>query len=254
MNCSVERAPGARVDGTVTEGLALPGLRGFPMERFRSAAPSIDEFIPDMTSGAGRMMGGFLRVLRTLASILVVSIVAGLVALMWPRQITQVGRTIVEAPGPTFGIGLLTVIAACALVIALLLTICLPPIVLLALGAAGLFGWASLGMLVGERFFKAINAPQSAPLWPAAVGTLIISAVSTGLGLLWCLGIISGIATFVAGCFGLGAVVLTRFGARRYAPVHRAVVPPQPPMPAPSTNVNDESNAELPFRPDDPEV
>jgi hypothetical protein len=100
--------------------------------------------------------------------------------------------------------------------VALLLTICLPPLVLLALAVAGLFGWAGVGALVGERFLKAVNARQATPVWSAALGTLLISLVAAGLGFLPCIGVVAWIATFVVGCFGLGAVVLTRFGTRPY--------------------------------------
>jgi hypothetical protein len=213
FNCTIDRASGARVDGTVIEGLSIPGTRfrafeGVPME-FPTTV---------VNEGPGWVLRLILRTIRALVSIVVVSIAAGLVALIWPRQTAQVGSTVLEHPGPSFGIGLLTLLAAGALMVALLLTICLPPIVLLALAVAGLFGWAAVGALVGERFLKAVNAPQPTPVWSAALGTLLISLVAAGLGLLPCIGVVGGIAAFVVGCFGLGAVVLTRFGTRQYIP------------------------------------
>ena len=228
LNCSIDRAAGARVDGTVIEGLPIPGMRFPAFEGFPTQFPT-----PVVTHGGGRVLELILGVIRGLVSILVVSIVAGLVALIWPRQTAQVGSTVLETPGPSFGVGLLTILAAGALMIALLLTICLPPLVLLALAVAGLFGWASVGALVGERFLKAINARQVTPMWSAALGTLLISLVAAGLGVLPCIGIIGWIATFVVGCFGLGAVVLTRFGTRRYVSARaRAYQPAEQPSSA----------------------
>ncbi|NIV31368.1 MAG: hypothetical protein GWN58_18290, partial [Anaerolineae bacterium] len=71
------------------------------------------------------MLDWTLRAIRRVIAVLVVAAVAGLVALIWPHQTAQVGRTVIGAPWPSFGIGLLTVVAATALVIALALTICL---------------------------------------------------------------------------------------------------------------------------------
>ncbi|MEA3340610.1 MAG: hypothetical protein U9R15_11640, partial [Chloroflexota bacterium] len=124
--------------------------------------------------------------------------------------------TVVEAPGASLGIGLLTAFAAATLAIALLFTICLSPIamlVALALGVAGLFGWIGVGALVGQRLMQALNARTSAPLWAAGLGTLVITLVTAGLGALPCLGVLGVFLTFILGCLGLGAVVLTRFGA-----------------------------------------
>jgi hypothetical protein len=150
---------------------------------------------------------------------LVIAAVAGLVALIWPQQIAQVGKAAIEAPGPSFGVGLLTVVAAVALVIALAITICLSPaaaLLALALGAAGLFGWACIGALIGERLLRAFKAREVAPLWAAGLGTLVITLISGGLSIAFCLAPLGWLITFIAGCLGLGAVALTRFGTLPY--------------------------------------
>jgi hypothetical protein len=73
--------------------------------------------------------------------------------------------------------------------------------------------------------FKAFNATNIAPIWAAGLGTLIITAVvalvDAGLGTLaclWCLKPLIWTMAFTAGCVGLGAVVLTRFGTQIYPP------------------------------------
>lgn len=220
-NCDLEREEGARVEGRVTEGIPLPGFRFERWLNMPRVAPRVVSPPSLWDSGLGRVLHWTLRVMRSLAAILVVATVAGLVALIWPHQTTRVGRTVVEAPGPSLGIGLLTMIAAAALVIALAVTICLSPVAALAalaLGAAGLFGWAAVGAVVGERLLQALNARQVVPLWAAGLGTLLITLVTAGLGTAFCLAPLGWLMVLILGSMGLGGVVLTRFGTAAYRP------------------------------------
>jgi hypothetical protein len=217
-NCDLEQEEGARVDGGVIEGIPLRGLR---FERLRDAPARIPSLRSIWTSGTGQVLDWTLRVIRRVITVLVVAAVAGLVALIWPHQTAQIGRTVIEAPWPSFGIGLLTVVAATALIIALALTICLSPaaaLVALALGAAGLFGWIGVGAQVGERLLQALNVREIAPLWAAGLGTLLITLVGMGLSVAFCLALLGWLVILVLGCLGLGAVVLTRFGTMAYVP------------------------------------
>jgi len=226
-NCDVEQEEGARVDGSVVEGVPL---REFRFERWRDFPIALPSPPVSWASGTGRALAWMLRVVRSVVGILVVAAVAGLVALIWPNQTTRLGRTVVEAPGPSFGIGLLTAVAAIPLIILLAITICLAPVsalAALALGAAGLFGWIGIGALVGERLLRALKAREIAPLWAAGLGTLLITLVSAGLSVAFCLAPLGWLLVFVLGCLGLGAVVLTRFGTTDYVPY--GSTPPLPP-------------------------
>jgi hypothetical protein len=248
-NCDLEQEEGARVDGGVIEGIPLRGLR---FERLRDA-PTRTPSLPGLwASGAGRVLDWTLRAVRRVIAVLVVAAVAGLVALIWPHQTAQVGHTVIEAPWPSLGIGLLTVIAATALVIALALTICLSPaaaLVALALGAAGLFGWIGVGAQVGERLLQALNVRKIAPLWAAGLGTLLITLVGMGLSVAFCLAPLGWLTVLVLGCLGLGAVVLTRFGTMAYVP--STGEEPGPSRPAPPAPV--QTAAEVPEPPELPE-
>jgi purine-cytosine permease-like protein len=107
------------------------------------------------------------------------------------------------------------------LVTALAITICLSPaavLVALALSAAGLLGWLAVGARIGRRFLRALKAGKVTPLWSASLGTLIITLVAVGLSNAFCLSPLGWLLTFLVGCFGLGAVVLTRFGTVHYVP------------------------------------
>jgi hypothetical protein len=237
-NCDLEQKPGARVDGGIIEGIPLRGLQ---LDRVRGV-PQIPSLPKIWASGPGRVLNWMLRAIRSLVAIMVVAAVAGLVALIWPQQTAQVGQTVVEAPLPSLGIGLLTVVAGTALIVALAITICLSPVAILAalaLSAAGLFGWIAVGGVVGERLLRALNAREIAPLWAAGLGALLITLIGTGLSSAFCLAPLGWLMIFVLGSIGLGAVVLTRFGTTAYVPAAspgsgppRLTPPPQALAPA----------------------
>jgi len=235
-NCDINQKEGARVDGGIIEGAPLRGLR---LENGRGFPVPVPSLPTSWVSGPGRVLKWVLGVIRGVVAILVVAAVAGLVALIWPRPMALVGRVVTEAPWPSFGIGLLTVAAATALIIALTVTICLSPVAALAalaLGAAGLFGWIGIGAVVGERLLQALNV-HSAPLWAAGLGTLLVTLIGAGLSAAFCLAPLGWLLIFGLGCLGLGAVVLTRFGTTAYTPStgseHHPPRPTQPPTPAP---------------------
>jgi hypothetical protein len=214
-NCDLEQKAGARVGGGIIEGVPLRGLQ---LDRVRGV-PQIPSLPKIWASGPGRVLNWMLRAIRSLVAIMVVAAVAGLVALIWPQQTAQVGQTVVEAPLPSLGIGLLTVVAGTALIVALAITICLSPVailVALALSAAGLFGWIAVGGVVGERLLRALNAREIAPLWAAGLGALLITLIGTGLSSAFCLAPLGWLMIFALGSIGLGAVVLTRFGTTAY--------------------------------------
>jgi hypothetical protein len=175
--------------------------------------------------------------LRTTVTTLVIAAIGGIVALIWPEATTQVERTVFESPGASLGVGLLTVIASVAMIIALAITICLSPLaalVALALGAAGLFGWIAIGARVGRRLLAALDTGDVAPLWTTALGTLLITLITLGLTAAFCLAPLGWLLIVVIGSFGLGSVVLTRFGTTPYTPdAHpKGIAPVSPPAPA----------------------
>jgi len=228
-NCNIEVEEGARIDGSIVEGIPLRGLHFDQWPEFPGVPIPPSPPLASWVAGPERVLSWMLKIMRGVVGVLVIAAVAGLVALMWPRQTAQVGRTVVEAPWPSFGIGLLTVGAATALIIMLAITVCLSPVAALAalaLGAAGLFGWIGVGMLVGERLLQALNARGIAPIWAAGLGTLLITLISTGLSAAFCLAPFGWLMVCVLGCLGLGAVVLTRFGTTDYVPSHPTSPPP----------------------------
>jgi hypothetical protein len=224
-NCDIEREDGARVDGDIVEGPSLRGLPfadwGEPGLRIQIPSPEAEPF---WLSGPEQLLRWIFRIVRSLVTILVIAAIGGVVGLIWPQATAQVGRTAFESPGASLGVGFLTIVAATALIVALAITICLSPaaaLVALLLGAAGLLGWVAIGARIGERLLGALGAGEVAPLWVAGLGTLVITLITVGLTAGLCLAPLGWVLIFVVGCFGLGAVVLTRFGTMAYVPGQR---------------------------------
>lgn len=233
LNCDLEQETGARIEGDVIEGLPFRGFRfeGVPEPSEVPTPPPV----PFYVSGVRKAFAWMLKLVRGVITVLVISVMGGLMTLIWPREVNQVGETIFNEPLPSAGVGLLTVIAALTLIITLAITICLSPAALLlafALGMAGLFGWVSVGAEVGRRLLRSLrSAPtEMEPIWVTGLGTLLITTLSLGLGAALCLAPLGWLLTTALVLVGLGAVVLTRFGTKPYSPNRpRPTEPTTPP-------------------------
>jgi hypothetical protein len=127
----------------------------------------------------------------------------------------RTGRVAVSQPIASGGVGLLTVIVAPALLLILFVTIILIPLSLLgilALGIAILFGWLSIGLMVGRQIAVWLKQAWSEPV-NAGVGTLVLTLLSSMLTLIPCLG---WLAIILAWMVALGTAILTRFGTQSY--------------------------------------
>ncbi len=168
---------------------------------------------------------------------LALAALAILVQLFAAPQMQRAGQTAVSQPIVSGGVGLLTIIVAPALLLIMAITIILLPLSLLgfmALGVAALFGWLSLGLMVGRQIAAWLNQPWSDPI-NAGAGTLVLSLLSSMLNLIPCLG---WLATALVWFIALGTVILTRFGMQAYPAPYRAPAPqsaaPYTPVPAPA--------------------
>ena len=189
-------------------------------------------------SFAGKVGSAFLSALG-------VGVLALLAALFWPKQIDQVRRVTVREPVMSGLIGFLTLVAAAlatpilAVISAILILICIGllgfPIIALAwvaIGAAALFGWASLGVMVGRWVGSRLNVQGLSLMTEAALGAFTMSLVLGILDAIPLLGLASGLLQFGLVCLGLGAVVLTRFGQRDYQQGQPIFTPRPPKTPA----------------------
>jgi len=240
--CDLQRGEGAQIKGSIVESTPLRHFEFGNGGAFSVPAPLPAPGVPRDSLWGFRlrpMLTWMFEGIHTILAWLVIAIVGGLIALIWPSPTDRVGQTAARYPLQSLGIGLLGAAAAGVLLFGLAITICLSPLALLGallLSAALLFGWIGLGGLLGKRILNALQVQETEPIWAAGLGTLILTSVVGALSRFLCLAPLGWLASVVLGLAGLGAVILTRFGSTQYAAdgsgpestVTTTAVPPKP--------------------------
>jgi hypothetical protein len=237
---------GARVEGDVNDNMALalpflytgparieiPGFNGEMFTPFSAASP--------LATGVG-LAGG---VLWWLGRSFIWAIMALLVGLFVPRHAERTANAATVKPAVAGGLGCLTLLIAPAILFLLVLTICGIPISLIGiflLLAAWAFGIIALGLETGKRLASLLKQDWALPI-AAMIGTFLLTLLVNGLGaLIPCIG---WTVPVLVGMVGLGAVLVTRFGAQPLpdAPYNFAAAPSaqaMEPIPMPSEPVED---------------
>jgi hypothetical protein len=186
---------------------------------------------PDVNVHIDSGRGFFGTISAITGQSLLMGLIALAVAYLTPNNLNQVGQTLREKPGASGAVGVLSLIAVptvglLLLFLSILLTIiCIGilgyPIVIaifIAFVAALLLGWVAIGTLFGRRLARWLKLTNRSLPVVAGLGTVVLTlAVSLLTELPFFLGgPLWGFAAFIAGCVGLGAVALTRFGTRPY--------------------------------------
>lgn len=178
---------------------------------------------------------------------------AVVINLFAPRPMERTAQAAVQQAPASGGVGCLTILVLAVMAV----TIILLPVSLLgmlAAGAAGLFGWTALGLVLGRRIAGWVNQAWTDPV-SAGVGTLTLSLLTSVVGAIACIG---WTVPFFVSMVALGAVVLTRFGTQIYPPAYiatsrgidpgwrpaetpgaQAYPPAQPPAPSPPDDSGD---------------
>lgn len=209
---TLRRHPDARVLGDIIQGSdasrhlqALPGILGSGINQF-GTTPTRP--MPPLTSAARSVehwLGWMLALLVT----------AALAELLLPQNIERTSAALVGSWIESLATGLLTLIAS-ALVIPLLVILCLgipvAIVLVIALVLAVLLGWVAAGKLVGSRLLLALRIKATTPMIDTLVGVMVLSIIAA----IPCLGTLFGLGI---SAWGIGAVTLTRFGARAYPPL-----------------------------------
>jgi hypothetical protein len=224
---SLDRDSGARVDGSVQEDFRGPFRfnvpRGVRIPWMNVPMPYVDLHYP------------FWGVLEYFFRAFLVSAIAVLVAMFWPRQTAQTGQAILSQPLISGGMGLITVIVAPIVLVGLAITILLLPVSLLGfllLGIMVVFGWIALGLEVGRRMAQSLFKTEWTLPVAAGLGTLVLTLIVDGIGQIWCVG---WIFPALVGLVGLGGVLLTRFGTQPFTGgALSGVIPPVPPPASPA--------------------
>jgi hypothetical protein len=195
----LNRAEGAKIQGDVVNNVA-PNVT-FPNGSMTPNAPNIPPVV-DTPPNINIHFNPFAEFFGIIFWAVGASAFAMLLALFWQPQIERTGQAMVSQPLMAGAIGLLSVVVGTIL----LLTI-LPP---LFVAFAWFFGVVAMGMQVGDRFTKAINQNWS-PVLTIGFGTFLLVLAGGVIGLIPCLG---GLILFLLGSVGVGASILTLFGAR----------------------------------------
>ncbi len=156
-------------------------------------------------------------ILATLLAIMVISLI--------PKNIARTISTARSQLGMATAVGGLGYIAVTMAMLLMAITLCLiPGAILLALAwCVGVFvGWTCVAKMLGEWFMRGFGKQDWTVVGQTAVGAGVLAL----LGSLGVLGVLIG---FLASSWGLGALILTRFGTQPYPPTGLQVY--TPPMP-----------------------
>jgi hypothetical protein len=152
----------------------------------------------------------------------------------------RVADAVARFPLQSGAFGLLTGLAFVPGIILMAITILLIPLIpvaVLLLVAAGFFGWVAIGYELGRRMLITSQNTAS-PVLAAGLGTLVLSLVSGGIGFIPCWG---WLFSLIVGFIGLGAVIITRFGTKVYAPELGTTVTAVEELPSPEGEVEAET-------------
>jgi len=214
----LERAEGAVIEGDITrmdeEGWEFPEGVQIPAP-WRDAEPGRPQIEVNRTP---RWVTFIWKVVKGIAGVVLLGLLALVVTSLWPTQTERVGRVIEEAPLPAFGVGFLGLLLSGLAAAMLAITICLSPFALVGLvivGVGSLIGWVGLGLVLGRRVLRGLSGETAQQTVTAAVvGTVLVSSI---LALSRIFGGLNAFLLFLLVPPGVGAVVLTRFGTRPYA-------------------------------------
>jgi hypothetical protein len=173
-----------------------------------------------------------------LARVFVLASLAVLLLLFFPTHTQRISEVVVHQPIISGALGLITMLVAPIVFVAIAITIILLPVSLVGVFLIVLIvivGWMAMGLEVGNRLSRMLKMEWAAPV-EAGIGTFVLSLVLGSIGFIPCIGwtIVALVASM-----GFGAVLLTRFGTREYP--ETVLIPTQP---VPTESVESVSNDE----------
>jgi cytoskeletal protein CcmA (bactofilin family) len=169
-------------------------------------------------SFAGRFVDRILDLLWSVFLWFAFSALAVLIVVFAPNPASRVAQTVVNQPGVSALVGLLTLIVSLPVLLVLAITIILSPVSfigLLVLGFAAVFGWVSIGLEAGNRLARTFRKEWAPPV-SAGLGTFLLTFVAFSLEYMLSWLCIGWIFPTAVGVVGLGAVALSQFGKRVY--------------------------------------
>lgn len=213
IGATLRRDKGALVNGQVFNGVDIPSSFIIPDDTDgRDIVPPVSPQTPSVSVNTNP----FLKIIWFFFRTFLYAALAVVVVMFLAEHVGRISQAAITQPVITAGAGLLTAVLAPLALVVITITIILIPVTLVSvilLIAAWMLGWVALGLEVGRRVAKALNI-KWAPAISAGVGTLALFFVLGGLNqLIPCIG---WIPQTLIGLWGLGAVLLTRFGTQDY--------------------------------------
>jgi len=238
----MQRADGAEVKGDVFNNIApqidIPNGNIPPVVPNIPSVPNVPS-VQNFPSIVNVKFNPLLQFGRVFTSSLLMAFLSVLTVLFFKERLDKVSQAVVAQPLMTTSIGLLTIVA---LVIVAVTIILLPFAILslIPLGFAWLFGVIAIGQEIGERFAKALRQ-EWAPVLATGLGTFIlmfiVGFIQSLNDLSWVIGCFTWVVPVLIGLLAIGAVVITRFGARQVvgpgmniftSPTDLGQAPPEP--------------------------
>jgi hypothetical protein len=226
IGATLSREEGARINGQIVNGIGipftfdipdssvqLPDVPDVPVEPIIPVVPQVPQ-----TPGINVSFNPLLDMMWFFFRTFMFALLAVLVVIFFEKPTIRVTKAAIEQPLISASAGILTAILAPFVLIAMTITIIMIPVAILSvlvIIVAWLFGWIAVGLEVGRRIAKLFNT-EWAPAVAAGVGTFILFLVLGGFSeLIACIG---WLPQFLVGLWGLGAVIMTRFGYQEYTP------------------------------------
>ena len=207
LGSNIEESEGAVIQGTMVTHTDLPT---------EVTLPSIVQLSRGTFPRTRLWRNPFLSLSWFFFKVLIWAGLAVLATLFLKTQEVRVKEAAFSQPVISWVVGFLVVILLPVVVIALLITLLLSPLSILAVligFAAWALGWVSLGFEVGRRLTKNAKSKWD-PALVAGLGTFVLTAIFNGVSkLVPCFGFFP---KTIVGMWMLGAVVLTQFGTQRY--------------------------------------
>lgn len=200
---SVSRADGAQVGGDTFNGFRTP-------DRITPIEP-VTPIIPDFDGQPETPRSWFSRFIAwqfgTVGAIILMGLLGLVLVVIAPRGVGRVATAAATQPALSFALGLLTLIVGFLAGAILLIACGLGLLVWLALLAGSVLGWIGVAVWLGQRVLGAVKTRTASSVGEVLVGVVVITLLSR----LPCIGWLFWVI-FVS--WGLGAVVLTRFGTQ----------------------------------------
>jgi cytoskeletal protein CcmA (bactofilin family) len=211
IGASLDRADGSVVEGQIYNTATSWIGNGENSTIPKPVAPAVPT-VPSINLG----FKPFISIMNGFGQALGLGILAMLLMLFLAPHADKVAHAVMAQPLTAGGLGLLTLIVspiAIVLCVVTLILIPVAPILIVALVAAGVFGWISIGYEIGQHFTNSIHQDWH-PAFSAGLGTFALTLVAeilTGIPVLNCVG---WLVPFLLSMAALGAVLMTRFGTK----------------------------------------